>query len=265
MSAVSPTATPRDEGAQGPRTLYAPSREHHGLARAAREFESLLTQRLVSTLRARPDGEEGPGGGMLDLMVDQALAGHLAKGRGMGIASVLYRRWTGEELPGSAVRLAGNAAGLRGGDASDPLAPQGGPSALPDVPALPWHDAPGGGVDDGVTPLRELMPPTGLDDDAGPAADARQEGSARPSDALAEKVLNGPTGGPDPTAGGSSWVAPPPEVRGVEHDRLTIDDTGTAGAGRSPEAREQQRLGAYRRGLGEYAGGASQGLAGGRA
>ncbi len=212
------------------------------LATAAREFESLLTQRLVSTLRAQSDGKEGPGGGMLDLMMNQALAGHLSKGRGMGIASVLYRDWTGEALPDSSTRLAGGSPGLTSsaGAAAHP-------AAVPGPATAPFE---GNGVDDGVTPLRLMLPPTGLEGAQSTLTPATQPDGAMNEDST-KIPLNEGAMGPDhqPNEPSHPSASVDATVRGVDDGHPTSDHTGPAG-GRHPA--EAGVRGILSRGLGEY-------------
>jgi hypothetical protein len=136
--------------------------EKAGLAKAAREFESLFAMKLVDPLVEATGAGGGTGGGMVDLMMSQSLAGHLSKGTGLGVAGFLYKQWTGEKLP-STSSLARVQAGA-GATPSGTLAPSGqGPDGAP------FGLSPGDGgeprADDGVTPLRELLPPTGLEGD----------------------------------------------------------------------------------------------------
>ncbi|HEY0973304.1 MAG TPA: flagellar assembly peptidoglycan hydrolase FlgJ [Solimonas sp.] len=65
------------------------------LRKTARQFESLLTQQLLKSMRAATPGDELTGGGQTGFyrdMFDQQLAVHLSNGKGMGIADLLVRQ-----------------------------------------------------------------------------------------------------------------------------------------------------------------------------
>jgi len=72
------------------------------LQQAARQFESLFLQRIVSAMRKETStmspSNSGPGGHLYDHMINTALADHMTEGRGVGIADSLYRDWTGKSL-----------------------------------------------------------------------------------------------------------------------------------------------------------------------
>lgn len=140
--------------------------EKAGLAKAAREFESLFAMKLVEPLVEASSAGGSTGGGMVDLMMSQSLAGHLSKGTGLGVAGFLYKQWTGEKLPSSGA-LARVHAGAGAGTSALPSG-LGAPSDG-GIDAAPFGSGPGDGgtprADDGVTPLRELLPPTGLEAD----------------------------------------------------------------------------------------------------
>jgi Rod binding domain-containing protein len=64
----------------------------------AREFESLLLKQLVAAMRATTmDDEENPSGGQLvDHLIEEGLANHLARSGGIGLGDYLTRDLTPE-------------------------------------------------------------------------------------------------------------------------------------------------------------------------
>jgi len=71
---------------------------------AARQFEAIFLQRLVSAMRkptATIESSTGsaPGRHLYDHMINTSLATHMTAGRGVGIAETLYRDWTGKSMP----------------------------------------------------------------------------------------------------------------------------------------------------------------------
>jgi Rod binding domain-containing protein len=161
-----------------------------GLATAARQFEAIFTKQLLEAMgKTSPEGgSKGASAGLYDDMMNQAVAQHMSSGRGAGIGALLYRQWTGEEMP----TVTAGAAIPRTSRAPDTLpsfqsigarsidGPAGsGPDVLDRpravVPAVsafvgsriesePASSGSGRLVDDGTTPLRDMLPPTGLED-----------------------------------------------------------------------------------------------------
>ena len=122
------------------------------LASAARQFEAMLMKQVVKALQAPlRKGASGATKGMYDTLADDALAEHLTRGKGTGIAKTLYRQWTGETLPGESVR---RPAATNMGMASQMI-------AQPQMEV--GTGSTGTLVDDGVTPLSQLLPPDGLE------------------------------------------------------------------------------------------------------
>ena len=122
------------------------------LASAARQFEAMLMKQVVKALQAPlRKGASGATRGMYDTLADDALAEHLTRGNGTGIAKTLYRQWTGETLQGEAIR---RPAATNIGAMSQMMS-----SANTEVGFQPNT----GLVDDGVTPLSQMLPPDGLE------------------------------------------------------------------------------------------------------
>lgn len=81
------------------------------LAKAARQFEAVFAQKLLSTMRKMvPESSlfpKGSGHTLYDHMMDSEVSQHMTRGRGMGIAQFLFRQWTGgREMPASPVNVA---------------------------------------------------------------------------------------------------------------------------------------------------------------
>lgn len=75
------------------------------LAKAAKDFESLMTQQMLKAMRESKnslfeDEEEGKGMGedVYDSMFDSQLSQMMSKDRGFGIAESIYKNVTGEDL-----------------------------------------------------------------------------------------------------------------------------------------------------------------------
>lgn len=243
----------------GPR--LGASADKAGLAKAAREFESLFAMKLVEPLVEATGAGGGTGGGMVDLMMGQSLAGHLSKGTGLGVAGFLYKQWTGEKLPS-----AGALARAQAGDASAPSGPLA-PSTQ-GLDGAPFGPSPGDGgeprADDGVTPLRELLPPTGLEGDYS-RSQANPESTAQVA-AMGESrqnLLHFRTGQTDSTGGeaiasttgfervgeNSNWT---PDRPGVSHGyQANPAGIRTASLDVAAEQVFERRLGdsLYRRGV----------------
>lgn len=148
--------------AAGAAARFGAGAEKAGLAKAAREFESLFAMKLVEPLVEASGAGGSTGGGMVDMMMSQALAGHLSRGTGLGVAGFLYKQWTGEKLPssGELARAHTGAASAASDPSHGVLDPS---SGAPFDSQTPTDGTPR--ADDGVTPLRDLLPPTGLDGD----------------------------------------------------------------------------------------------------
>ena len=68
------------------------------LRRAAQQFEGLLIQQMLKSMRAASPGDDLTGGGQTEFyrdMFDQQLSAHLAGGKGLGIADLLVRQLKG--------------------------------------------------------------------------------------------------------------------------------------------------------------------------
>ena len=71
------------------------------LAKASRDFESMLTSMMLKSMTKTTGGlfgEENFGGDMLDTLFEQEIAGYMTKSNGLGIAEMVYKKITGEDL-----------------------------------------------------------------------------------------------------------------------------------------------------------------------
>ena len=73
------------------------------LEKAARDFESLMTSMLLKSMTKTTEGglfgEGGYGGDVLDTIFEGELASYMTRSQSMGIADMIYKKLTGEELP----------------------------------------------------------------------------------------------------------------------------------------------------------------------
>ena len=153
------------------------------LASAARQFEALLMKQVVKSLQGPlRKGASGASRGMYDTLADDALAEHLTRGNGTGIAKTLYRQWTGETLPGEQIR---RPAATNLGAVSNLMAPASAEQGAATGTSL---------VDDGVTPLSQMLPPDGLGNTSLTKVLAEP---VNPAEAPPEAALNTPIGWDD--------------------------------------------------------------------
>jgi soluble lytic murein transglycosylase-like protein len=71
------------------------------IAKAAKQFESLLTSMMLKSMTATTNGmfgEHSLGGDYFDTIFESQLADHITKGKGMGVADVLFKKLTGEVM-----------------------------------------------------------------------------------------------------------------------------------------------------------------------
>jgi len=72
------------------------------LAKASRDFESLLTGMMLKSMNKTTDGgmfgKESYGGDVLDGIFQSKIASFMTRNQGLGIAKILYQKLTGEEL-----------------------------------------------------------------------------------------------------------------------------------------------------------------------
>ena len=128
------------------------------LLRAAQQFESLFLEKLLGKMRAstsmgnEKQGMGKAGSGMYDLLMDRSVAQKLsAEGGGTGIANFLYRQWTGNSSQHTVVPAA-------------PTIQRSAAPASPTVPDLNFEHLTPGVRDNGEIPLRDMLPPTGLEE-----------------------------------------------------------------------------------------------------
>jgi len=72
------------------------------LAKAARDFETLLTSMMLKSMNSTTEGgffgEESYGGDYFDTIFQQEIASKFSQGKGMGIADMLYKKLTGKSI-----------------------------------------------------------------------------------------------------------------------------------------------------------------------
>lgn len=74
------------------------------LADASKQFESLLTSMMLKSMSQTTEGlfgQEGFGGDFFDSFFQYEIANHISKGKGLGVADMIYRKITGESLKDS--------------------------------------------------------------------------------------------------------------------------------------------------------------------
>jgi hypothetical protein len=165
---VKPTQPIGEAAARPQRASTQKSPVNPKLAEVARKFEAILLQKLVSVMRTSVPGKgmtgQSASSHLYDHIIDSALASHMASGGGVGVSDALYRDWTGKHIPSNLVRahvLAPNLHSDGSSSRSNSLLP----SPSPRSPVAPAIDTPNldTHTDDGVRPLREMVPPTGLE------------------------------------------------------------------------------------------------------
>ena len=71
------------------------------IAKTAKDFESLMTAMMIKSMNKTTEGMFGDdsfGGGVLDTVFEQELAKEMSQGKGMGLAQILYKKITSEDL-----------------------------------------------------------------------------------------------------------------------------------------------------------------------
>lgn len=71
------------------------------LAKAAQGFETMLTQLMLKSMTKSTNGlfgEGSNGGEMFDTIFENEIATHITENKGLGIADMIYKKMTGEEL-----------------------------------------------------------------------------------------------------------------------------------------------------------------------
>ena len=71
------------------------------LAKAAKDFESMMTSMMLKSMTKTAGGlfgDESYGGDMFNGMFEDQIASFVSKGKGIGIADMLYGKLTGEEI-----------------------------------------------------------------------------------------------------------------------------------------------------------------------
>ncbi|OGU33836.1 MAG: murein transglycosylase [Ignavibacteria bacterium GWB2_35_6b] len=72
------------------------------LAKASRDFESMLTSMMLKSMTKTTGGllgEEGYGNDVFDTFFENEIASEITNTKGLGIAESIYKKMTGEELP----------------------------------------------------------------------------------------------------------------------------------------------------------------------
>lgn len=76
--------------------------EKKKLAQASKQFESLLTSLMLKSMSQTTEGmfgSDGFGGDSFESIFQFEIANKMAEGRGLGIANMIYKKLTGEDLP----------------------------------------------------------------------------------------------------------------------------------------------------------------------
>lgn len=71
------------------------------LAKAAKDFETMMTSMMLKSMSETTEGFFGKdsfGGDTMDTLFQQEVAAHMTKSKGLGIAKILYKNITGEDL-----------------------------------------------------------------------------------------------------------------------------------------------------------------------
>ncbi|MBI9073186.1 MAG: transglycosylase SLT domain-containing protein [Melioribacteraceae bacterium] len=78
------------------------SDEKQKLQKSARDFESLLTSLMMKSMTKSAGGlfgENNYGGDILDTVFEEKIASYMTESKGLGVADMIYKNITGEELP----------------------------------------------------------------------------------------------------------------------------------------------------------------------
>lgn len=79
------------------------------IAKAAKDFETLMTSMLIKNMTESNGGlfgaDQGMGTDVLDTVFENELAGHLTKNSGLGIAQMIYKKLTGEDYSNDLLKL----------------------------------------------------------------------------------------------------------------------------------------------------------------
>jgi len=82
------------------------SEEKTKLAKAVKDFESLMTSMMLKSMSETTEGmfgDENLGGGVFDSIFQSEIASYMTKSRSLGIADIMYKKLTGEPLNPSPV------------------------------------------------------------------------------------------------------------------------------------------------------------------
>ncbi len=85
---------------------YQKNLDKKKLADASKQFESLLTSMMLKSMSQTTGGmfgEENFGGDFFESVFQYEIANHISKGKGLGIADMIYRKITGESISESNV------------------------------------------------------------------------------------------------------------------------------------------------------------------
>jgi Rod binding domain-containing protein len=81
---------------------YSP-KDKEKLAKAAKDFESLMTSMMLKEMTKSTSGgmfgEESFGGDVFDTMFESEMAKYMTSSKNLGVAKMLYKKITGEDLP----------------------------------------------------------------------------------------------------------------------------------------------------------------------
>lgn len=83
-------------------------RDKKRAAEVSKQFESLLTTMMLKSMMPESNGmfgEEGFGGDYFESIFQQEIATHMSKGKGLGVADMIYQKITGEKLDKTPVKI----------------------------------------------------------------------------------------------------------------------------------------------------------------
>ncbi len=78
------------------------------IAKTSKDFESLLTSMMLKSMTSTTNGlfgEESYGGDFFNTIFESELASHISNQRSLGVAQMLYKKITGEEMPNQPVKI----------------------------------------------------------------------------------------------------------------------------------------------------------------
>ena len=97
------------ENLQETTARFSPEKKEK-LAKAAKDFEALMTQMMLKSMNKTSGGmfgEEGYGGDTMDTIFESEISKYMTESKSLGIAEMIYKKMTGEDLPNLRVESPG--------------------------------------------------------------------------------------------------------------------------------------------------------------